>query len=131
MAYYCNKNCFDEFPNILSNSIDLVVVDLPYGQTACKWDVKIDLKKMWSELKRICKRNCAYVFFTTTKYGYDLINSNPKWFRYDIVWEKSRKVGFLSANKMPLRKLPLLIYYYSLLCDMCYGVCLSHIGAAV
>ena len=45
-----------------------------------------------------------YVFFCTTKFGFKLIQSNEKNFRYDIVWEKSRKVGFLSANKMPLRK---------------------------
>jgi DNA modification methylase len=59
---------------------------------------------MWIELKKICKRDCIYVFFCTTKFGYKLIQSNERWFRYDLVWEKSRKVGFLSANKMPLRK---------------------------
>ena len=58
---------------------------------------------MWIELKRIGKENCQYVFFCTTKFGYELINSNPKWFRYDIVWEKEYSVGYLSANKMPLR----------------------------
>jgi len=59
---------------------------------------------MWIELKRICKRDCVYIFFCTTKFGYKLIQSNERWFKYDLVWEKSRKVGFLSANKMPLRK---------------------------
>jgi len=98
-----NSDCFDEFQNIDDHTVDLVVVDLPYGQTACVWDVKIDLHLMWKELKRICKRDAVYVFFATTKFGYELIHSNPKWFRYDIVWEKSRTVGFLSANKMPLR----------------------------
>lgn len=102
-SYIVNKNCFDEFPNILPDSINAVIVDLPYGQTACEWDVKIDLKQMWVELKRICKLNCIFVFFTTTKYGIELINSNPSWFRYDLVWEKSRKLGFLGANKLPLR----------------------------
>ena len=103
MSYIVNSDCFDEFQNIDDHTVDLVVVDLPYGQTACKWDVKIDLHLMWKELKRICKRDAVYVFFTTTKFGIELINSNPKWFRYDIVWEKSRTAGFLSANKMPLR----------------------------
>ena len=98
-----NDDCFNAFKDIKDKSIDLVLVDLPYGQTACEWDVKIDLKLMWDNLKRICKDNCQYVFFTTTKYGYELINSNPKWFRYDIVWEKSNSLGYLSANKMPLR----------------------------
>jgi len=99
-----NNDCFEILPEIKDLSVDLVLVDLPYAQTACKWDCLIDLDKMWKELKRCCKRDCVYVFFCTTKFGYKLIQSNEKWFRYDLVWEKSRKVGFLSANKMPLRE---------------------------
>jgi site-specific DNA-methyltransferase (adenine-specific) len=99
-----NMDCFDCFPLIKEKSIDLCILDLPYSQTACKWDIAIDLDKMWIELKRICTKKCIYVFFCTTKFGVSIINSNPKWFRYDLVWEKSKKVGFLSANKMPLRK---------------------------
>jgi site-specific DNA-methyltransferase (adenine-specific) len=98
-----NNDCFNVFPKI-KDKVDMVLVDLPYAQTACKWDCMIDLKQMWIELKKICKRDCVYVFFCTTKFGYKLIQSNERWFRYDLVWEKSRKVGFLSANKMPLRK---------------------------
>ena len=51
----------------------------------------------------ICKGKCQFVFFTTTKYGIDLINSNKRYFKYDLVWEKHQAVGFLSCNKMPLR----------------------------
>jgi DNA modification methylase len=58
---------------------------------------------MWKHLKRICKDNCIYIFFTTTKYGIEIINSNKLWFRYDLVWEKHKALGFLNANKMPLR----------------------------
>ena len=97
-----NNDCLDEIPNI-KEKVDMVLVDLPYGQTACSWDSIIDLTKMWVELKKVCKRDCVYVFFCNTKFGYKLIQSNEKWFRYDLVWEKSRKVGFLSANKQPLR----------------------------
>jgi site-specific DNA-methyltransferase (adenine-specific) len=104
MSYIKHSDCFDEFKNIKPKSIDFVCVDLPYGQTACGWDSVIDLQKMWVELKTICKEDCIYAFFCTTKFGYSLINSNPKWFRYDIVWEKTNTLGFLSANKMPLRK---------------------------
>ena len=99
-----NDDCFNVFPKLEEKSIDLVLVDLPYGVTACKWDCLIDLDKMWVELRRICKKKCLYVFFCTTKFGVSLINSKPRWFKYDLVWEKSKKVGFLSANKMPLRK---------------------------
>ena len=98
-----NADCLVHLPKI-KEKVDLVVVDLPYAQTACAWDSLIDMKQMWIELKKICKRDCVYVFFCTTKFGYKLIQSNEKWFRYDLIWEKSRKVGFLSANKMPLRK---------------------------
>ena len=98
-----NADCLDEMKNIKDKTIDLVLVDLPYGQTACRWDIQIDLKLMWIELKRIGKDNSQYIFFTTTKYGIEIINSNKLWFRYDIVWEKACTVGFLNANKMPLR----------------------------
>lgn len=99
-----NDDCFNIFKLMVSKSVDLVVVDLPYGQTQCAWDIKIDLKEMWKELKRIGKVNCIYVFFTTTKYGNELINSNINGFQYDLVWEKANSVGFLRANDQPLRQ---------------------------
>jgi site-specific DNA-methyltransferase (adenine-specific) len=98
-----NANCLDVLPLIEANSVDCVIVDLPYGQTGCGWDIKIDLLDMWAKLKTACKAGCNYVFFCTTKFGIDLINSNPSWFRYDLVWEKNKNVGFLNAKKMPLR----------------------------
>ena len=99
-----NDDCFNVFPKIADKTIDLFVLDLPYGQTACKWDSCIDLKEMWIQIKRIMKPNAVILFYCTTKFGYKLIQSNEKWFRYDLIWKKSRKVGFLSANKMPLRQ---------------------------
>jgi len=98
-----NDDCFNVFDKIDEKIINLVLVDLPYGQTHCKWDNVIDLKEMWKHLKRICKDNCIYIFFTTTKYGIEIINSNKLWFRYDLVWEKHKALGFFNANKMPLR----------------------------
>ena len=99
-----NDDCLKVLEKLEDNSIDMVLVDLPYGQTDCKWDCLIDLDKMWKLLKKCCKGNAVMVFFCTTKFGNTLINSNKKGFKYDLVWEKSRKVGFLNANKMPLRK---------------------------
>ena len=105
-----NNDCFEVFPKIKEKSINLFLLDLPYANkkfgncTACAWDTPIDLEKMWIEIKRMMTPNGIIVFFCNTKFGYALINSNPKWFRYDLIWEKSKKVGFLSANKMPLRK---------------------------
>ena len=107
-----NEDCFNVLPTLDDNSIDLVLVDLPYGQTDCKWDVCIDLEKMWEQLKRVGKENTAFVFFTTTKFGYKLIQSNEKWFRYDLVWEKCNPVGFLNSNKMPLRNHEMIYVFY-------------------
>ena len=100
-----NDDCFNVFSKLEEKSINLFVLDLPYNQTACSWDKDIiPLDKMWEHIKRIMKPNGIIVMFCTAKFGYRLIHSNPKWFRYDLIWKKSRKVGFLSANKMPLRQ---------------------------
>lgn len=107
-----NDDCMNVLPTIDDNSIDLVLVDLPYGQTDCHWDKCIDFEEMWKQLKRVGKDNTAFVFFTTTKFGYKLIQSNEKWFRYDLVWEKSKALGFLDANKKPLRNHELIYIFY-------------------
>ena len=106
-----NDDCFNVFPKIGDKTIDLFVLDIPnanfkFGKsTACKWDIPIDLDKMWIEIKRIMKPNAVIVFFCNTKFGYALIDSNPKWFKYDLIYKKgNKKVGFLSANKQPLRQ---------------------------
>lgn len=99
-----NEDCFEAFKKVPDKSVNLFLLDLPYGQTACKWDSIIDLDKMWKEIKRTLVKGGIVVMFCTTKFGFTLIQSNPKWFKYDLVWKKSKKVGFLSANKMPLRQ---------------------------
>ena len=98
-----NDDCFKVIDTLETNSVDMVLVDLPYGQTDCDWDIRIDLDIMWEKLSRVCKDHCNYIFFVTTKFGNHIINSKPKWFRYDLVWQKYSAVGFLSAKKMPLR----------------------------
>ena len=108
-----NEDCFNVFSQLPKASVHLVVVDLPYGQTACAWDIRIDLDKMWEQLKRILKPNGQVIFFTTTKFGVELINSNPKWFKYDIVWEKIRPIGFLNAKNQPLRNHEMVYLFHS------------------
>jgi site-specific DNA-methyltransferase (adenine-specific) len=116
MSALHNADCFTILPTLPKKSIQLVVVDLPYGQTACAWDERLDLEKMWKELRRILKPNGKCVFFTTAKFGNELINSNPKWFRYDLVWEKTNSVGFLLANKQPLRTHELIYVFHNYYC---------------
>jgi DNA modification methylase len=108
-----NGDCLEVMKNIPDKHINLVVVDLPYGQTACEWDTYIDLKLMWIQLKRILKDNGQVVFFCTTKFGNSIINSNPSWFRYDLIWSKTQGQGFLSANKMPLRKHEMMYIFHN------------------
>jgi site-specific DNA-methyltransferase (adenine-specific) len=107
-----NNDCFNIFPTIEKNTVDLVLVDLPYGCTNNKWDVIIDLKEMWKQLYRICKINCAMIFFCNTKFGFELINSNKKYFRYDLVWHKTMPVGFLNSKVMPLKAHEMLYIFY-------------------
>jgi len=98
-------DCLEILKDIKDKSIDFVFLDLPYQQTAMKWDKKIDLKELWKHLKRVARNERTPFFFTcTTKFGYELIKSNPKYFRWDLVWEKNRPVGFLNAYKLPMRK---------------------------
>ena len=70
----------------------------------CSWDIKIDLDKFWEQVERLMKNDHTPIIqFCNTRFGNELINSKPQWFRYDLVWSKSNGVGFLSANKQPLR----------------------------
>jgi len=106
-----NDDCFNVLKNIPDKSVSLVLVDPPYGNTQLVWDKKIDLEKMWIELKRIGKSNCNYVFFCMTRFGMELILSNPKWFRYDLVWAKKKAMGFLDAKKRPLRNFEMIYIF--------------------
>jgi site-specific DNA-methyltransferase (adenine-specific) len=117
-------NCLELLDSIDTNKINLVIADLPYGQTDCEWDVKIDLQELWKQLKRVCTNNCAYIFFTTTRFGYDLIASNPKWFRYDLVWNKVKPAGFLNSKKQPMRVHEMIYVFYDKL--PCYNINDNH-----
>jgi site-specific DNA-methyltransferase (adenine-specific) len=114
MSLLFNGDCLEKMKDLDDNSIDLIFCDLPYGQTSCKWDCKIDLEEFWKQVMRIKKTNTPLFFTTTTKFGVELINSAPKKcpFRYDIVWVKSAPAGFLSAKKMPMRKHEMIYVFY-------------------
>lgn len=108
-----NDDCLNALTNIADKSCHLVIADLPYGQTNNVWDIKIDLAKLWEHLKRVGTTNCAYMFFTTTKFGIDLIASNKDWFRYDLVWRKQRGVGCINSKKMPMRSHEMIYVFYN------------------
>jgi len=123
-------DCLEVMKGLSDKSISCFLCDLPYGclMVGCEqkrikknigktaedkgcygggngvdWDIKINLEEFWIQVKRLAKDDHTPVLmFCNTKFGIDLINSNPSWFRYDLVWAKKTAVGFLQANIRPM-----------------------------
>jgi len=89
--------------DIPDGSIDMILCDLPYGTTVCKWDAIIPLEPLWEQYNRISKQNAAIVLFGAEPFSSKLRVSNLKMFKYDWVWKKPRGTGFLNSKKQPLR----------------------------
>ena len=100
---FYNMDCMDGMAQIDDKSIDMILCDLPYGTTQCSWDIVIPFEPLWEEYKRIIKDNAAIVLFSQQPFTTDMINSNKKMFRYEIIWKKTQPMGFLNAHKMPMR----------------------------
>lgn len=98
-----------EFPN----NIDAVFTDPPYGITNCLWDVQTDMKTFWSKVLSSIKENAPIVIFGAGLFYVDVVNSNREMFRYELVYEKSNAVGFLNANRCPLRAHELMAVFYN------------------
>jgi DNA modification methylase len=142
-----NNDCLEEMKNIEDKSVDLIFTDLPYcgitnskkdSEIACKWNTPIDLDLMWKEFKRIRKDTTPIVFTCSTKFGYSLIESNKKEFRYDMVWIKGdtgyccekcnfekkpkiSKVGFLNSKRLPLKSHEMVYVFYKKCPSKTYG----------
>lgn len=99
-----NADCFDVFPFIEDKSIDMILCDLPYGTTACKWDTIIPFEPLWAEYERIIKDNGAIVLTASQPFTTALIASNMRLFKYEWIWEKSTSAGFVHAKNMPLKR---------------------------
>lgn len=120
-----NGDCIQLMKTLPAKSVDCFICDLPYGQltggggkekqkrkeknsddviAGCAWDVKIDLQEFWEQINRLKKdEHTPILHFCNTRFGFELYNSNPKWFHYDLVWNKERGVSFLLANKLPMK----------------------------
>lgn len=95
-------DCLELMKEIPDKSIDMILCDLPFGQTARnKWDSVIPFDLLWKQYDRIIKDNGAIVLFANGMFTADLIQSNRKMWRYNLVWEKAQPTGFLNANRMP------------------------------
>lgn len=94
------------------SSVDLLLVDLPYGTTQNKWDSVIPLPDLWEQYHRIVKENGAMIFTASGVFTAKLILSNPKEYKYNYTWIKSKATNFLNAKKQPLRKHEDILVFY-------------------
>lgn len=105
-------DCLELMKDIPNKSIDLILCDLPYGTTRNSWDTVIPFEELWKQYNRIIKDNGAILLFAQGKFYVNLVSSNMKDFRYDIVWNKQLTSGFLNAKRMPLRKHEQIAVFY-------------------
>jgi site-specific DNA-methyltransferase (adenine-specific) len=89
-------DCLKVMASIPSGSIDMIMVDLPYGTTGCKWDSIVPLGPMWSQVRRVIKPSAAIVMTASQPFTTTLISSNIKMFKYSLVWEKDQASNFLN-----------------------------------
>jgi len=96
-------DCLEVMKDIPDKSVDMILCDLPYGTTACKWDTIIPFEPLWEQYKRIIKDNGAIVLTASQPFTSALVMSNPKMFKYEWIWEKTRFSNQMLAKKQPLK----------------------------
>ena len=105
-------DCLELMKDIPDKSIDMILCDLPYGTTACKWDVVIPFEKLWTQYNRIIKDNGAIVLFGSEPFSSKLRMSNLKMYRYDWVWKKTIASNFALSKKQPQKKHENIIVFF-------------------
>lgn len=98
-----NDDCFNIFGKLEEKSVDLVLVDPPYGTTAIEWDKVLDSKKMWEGIDRVAKDNANIIFFASQPFTSMLICSNLDWFRYELIWNKNKCGSPGLAKRRPMK----------------------------
>ena len=96
-------DCLEKMSEIQDGSVDMVMCDLPYGTTACKWDSVIPFEPLWAQYRRVCKKNAAIVLTASQPFTSVLIASNLNMFKYCWVWEKTRPGDIFNAKNKPLK----------------------------
>jgi len=107
-------DCLEKMKEITDKSIDMILCDLPYGTTACKWDVIIPFEPLWEQYNRVIKEDGVVILFSSGLFTIDLINSNRKNFKYKMVWKKNVPTGMSSAKYRPMK-------YYEEICVFSNG----------
>lgn len=105
-------DCLELMKNIKDKSIDMICCDLPYGETQNKSDIALPFDLLWAQYTRIIKDNGCIALFGQGLFYVDLVNSNRKLFRYDLVWDKVLISGFLNSKRMPLRQHEQIAIFY-------------------
>lgn len=104
-------DCMERLAAFSPASIDAVITDHPYGSTDCSWDQRVDLAAWWEQIDRVTVDAAIVACFAAQPFATDLINSRRKSFRYELVWDKVSPVGFLNANRQPMRVHELLLVF--------------------
>ena len=113
-----NMDCLEGMKQIPDGTIDAVICDLPYGvlngeSEGGSWDTIIPFEPLWAEYRRVCKPTAAIVLFAQGMFTADLMHSNPKMWRYNLIWKKGERAsGFLNASRMPLRNHEDIVIFY-------------------
>lgn len=111
-------DCLQLMREIPSHSVDMILADPPYGtlnksNPDAQWDKEVSLPSLWNQYKRIIKPNGVILLFGQGMFAAKLIMSNPKWFKFDFVWNKVRKSNFLNCKRMPMRQHELVLVFYN------------------
>ena len=104
MIKLINGDCLEKMADIPDGSVDMVLCDLPYGTTACKWDTVIPFAPLWAAYRRVCKPNAAIVLTASQPFTSALVMSNPKLFRHEWQWIKNRGSNFANTVREPMKE---------------------------
>ena len=107
-----NGDCLEIMKNISDKSVDMILCDLPYGTTACKWDTVIPFEPLWEHYNRVIKDNGAICLFGSEPFSSKLRISNLRMYKYDWIWKKTKAQGFLNSKKMPLKDYENICVFY-------------------
>jgi DNA modification methylase len=105
-------DCLELMKDIPDGSIDMILCDLPYGVTGCKWDTVIPFEPLWKQYNRIIKQDGAIALFGSQPFTSALVMSNPKMFKYEWIWLKGRGQNFAHAKKQPMRGHESILVFY-------------------
>jgi len=96
-------DCLQIMPTLAPGSVDAIITDIPYGTTACSWDTVLPFAPMWAAIKHVLKPRGVFVTTASQPFTSLLVCSNLEWFRYEVIWKKTRPNGFLDANNKPMK----------------------------